>query len=500
MPIWLRSCEAALAAEDLKVTFTLLDTRFHVLPMQTRFPFHYGIASMTALPHLFVSVDLVVDGVAVRGLSSEGLPPKWFTKNPETPFELDLAEMLAVIQNASRIAENAAQTPVSFFAWWQALYEEQARWATLRSQPALLANLGVSLLERAVLDGLCRAKKTPLHRLLRSGNLQIDLGQVHPELQGTSLMEVLPMEPLSQVAVRHTVGLADPLRVSPASLLADGLPYGLEESIGAYGLRYFKIKLSGQIEVDLPRLTEITEVLTENCTSGFKVTLDGNEQFSDFSDFRAAYETLSSQSSLAPLFHSLLMVEQPLHRDHALKDEIADLMADWPDAPRLIIDESDGSLTDLPRALDLGYHGTSHKNCKGIVKSLAHSALLKKRSASMSRALIHSAEDLVNVGPVALLQDLAVVAILGIPHVERNGHHYLRGLSMYPEAVQKQVLAAHGDLYRQCESGFPTLDIRCGQLDLRTVNAAPFGCGIDFDVTQFPTLKVWIMSGGMGLL
>ncbi|MCX6854346.1 MAG: hypothetical protein NTV80_05510, partial [Verrucomicrobia bacterium] len=415
MLILLLSCEAALAAEDLKVTFTLLDTQFHVLPMRTRFPFHYGIASMTALPHLFVSVDLVVDGVAVRGLSSEGLPPKWFTKNPDTPFELDLAEMLAVIQNASRIAENAAQTPVSFFAWWQALYEEQARWATLRSQPALLANLGVSLLERAVLDGLCRAKQTPLQALLRSGELQIDLGQVHSELQGISLMEVLPMAPLSQVAVRHTVGLADPLRVSAASVLADGLPYSLEESIGAYGLRYFKIKLSGRIEVDLPRLTEITEVLTENCTSGFKVTLDGNEQFSDFNEFRTAFETLSANGALAPLFQSLLMVEQPLHRDHALKNEIAGHMAAWPEAPNLIIDESDGSLEDLPRALDLGYCGTSHKNCKGVFKGIANACLLEqRRRGSPGKPFILSAEDLSNIGPVALLQDLAVVATLGI--------------------------------------------------------------------------------------
>jgi len=33
--------------------------------MRTRFPFSTGIASMTALPHLFVSVDLVVNGKPV---------------------------------------------------------------------------------------------------------------------------------------------------------------------------------------------------------------------------------------------------------------------------------------------------------------------------------------------------------------------------------------------------------------------------------------------------
>ena len=33
-----------------------------------------------------------------------------------------------------------------------------------------------------------------------------------------------------------------------------------------------------------------------------------------------------------------------------------------------------------------------------------------------------SGEDLANVGPVALLNDLAVMSVLGVEDVERNGH------------------------------------------------------------------------------
>jgi hypothetical protein len=55
-------------------------------------------------------------------------------------------------------------------------------------------------------------------------------------------------------------------------------------------------------------------------------------------------------------------------------------------------------------------------------------------------------------------------------------------------------------LYRRHESGFSTLDIREGHLDLSSVNAAPFGSGINLDIGQFQTLKTWIMSGGMGML
>lgn len=482
------------------ITFTLQDLRFHVLPMQTRFQFQYGIASMTALPHLFVTAEMVVNGRQVEGLASEGLPPKWFTKNPQTLFEQDLAEMLAVIQNAARIAENAAQQPVGYFGWWRDLYDEQSRWAGLRSQPPLLANLGVSLMERAVLDGLCKATTTPIHGLLKSDALGIELGAVRGELVGITTAQALAEEPLAQIALRHTIGLGDPLRAEDSPHLDDGLPDTLEDSIRAYGLSYFKIKVSGRAEVDMPRLRVITEVLTAGCPRGFKATLDGNEQFMDLAAFREFYEMLRADAALAPLFENLLLIEQPLHRDHALKDDVAPALQSWQDGPGMIIDESDGSLDDLPRALGLGYNGTSHKSCKGIVKGLANAALLKIRAPQMKRPPILSGEDLANVGPVSMLQDLAMMSALGIPHVERNGHHYFRGLSMYPEELQTEALRCQPGFYRHHELGFPTLDVQNGMIDLTSVNAAPFGCAIPIAAAQFIPLKAWIMSGGMGVL
>lgn len=480
--------------------FQIHDIRFHVLPMRTRFPFKYGIASMRALPHLFVTADLSVDGKPARGLASEGLPPKWFTKNLDTDFEADLAEMLAVIQNASRLARLAAAQPVGFFTWWQELYREQAGWASVKQAPSLLANLGVSLMERTILDGLCKASGSSLHRLLGCEALGIRLGEIRPELEGVSVAQVLAPQPLSRIAVRHTVGLGDPLRthdIPEEERLHDGLPHALDESIRAYGLSYFKIKVCGQAETDLTRLREIASILTHECPRGFHVTLDGNEQFQDLASFRDFYETLSADPSLAPLFQNLLLIEQPLHRAHALKDDVAPAIAGWSDGPGLIIDESDGALADLPRALDLGYCGTSHKNCKGIVKGLANAALLKVRQPAASRPLILSGEDLANVGPVAMLQDLAMMAALGITHLERNGHHYFRGLSMHSEAVQSAALKHHPDLYQAHEAGFPAVRISQGQLEVGSVNAAPFGCGFELDMGDYTPLNDWIKGGGM---
>src|SRR5205085_10710995 len=75
-----------------------------VLNMRTRMPFRYGIASMTALPRLFVRCSVELDGTVQSGIAADGLPPKWFTKDPHTTFRDDLADMRKVIESACALA------------------------------------------------------------------------------------------------------------------------------------------------------------------------------------------------------------------------------------------------------------------------------------------------------------------------------------------------------------------------------------------------------------
>src|SRR5436309_8584448 len=102
--------------------FTLSPFESFVRHTRTRFPFRYGIASMTDVPHLSARATVTAEKKSSFGLSSEGLPPKWFTKNPATTFEQDLPEMLQVISYAAKLAEHIAQSPVSFFDFWRELY------------------------------------------------------------------------------------------------------------------------------------------------------------------------------------------------------------------------------------------------------------------------------------------------------------------------------------------------------------------------------------------
>jgi hypothetical protein len=465
--------------------FTLSPFEFFVRHTRTRFPFRYGIASMTDVPHLFLRTTVSVAGKSSLGLSSEGLPPKWFTKNPATTFEQDLPEMLQVISHAARLAERNA--PVSFFDFWRELYRQQSDWADARHIAPLLANLGVSLVERAVLDGLCRVADEPLHRMIATNRLGLRVGAIYAELGDAQPQDWLPAAPLASCFVRHTIGLGDalsPADIPPAERVNDGLPQDLESSIREYGLRYFKVKLFADAERDFARLRELNRLLVRETGGEFFVTLDGNENFKSFESFREFWQKAARHPDLRELWRRILVVEQPVHRDCSLSEDLGAALRAWPDRPRLIIDESDGAVGDLPRALALGYSGTSHKNCKGIVKGIANACLLEKRRRGGERVVL-TGEDLCNLGPVALLQDLAMMTLLGIEHVERNGHHYYRGLSLWPGDWQDWTLAAHGDLYARHRDGFACLQIRGGRLALGSVNSAPFGVKPLFDPSRF---------------
>ena len=465
-----------------------------VLNMRTRMPFKYGIASMTALPHLFVRIEAEVRGKRVIGISSEGLPPKWFTKDPTTSFRQDLEDMLAVIRHACDVALELepADTP---FAWWRALYTAQMAWGDEQRYPPLLTGLGASLMERAALDAFCRATAMPFPEAVRTNALGVRVGDLHPELKETEPGYFLPARPPRRIIARHTVGLADPLtddEIPAAERLQDGLPQSLAACVRAYGLTHFKLKLCGTLAQDVARLRQIAVVLSETVGDGYAFTLDGNEQYKSVSDVCHAWEAFQTEPSLRSFMPHLLFVEQPLHRDVALSEDAARELRGWRERPPIIIDESDGTAESAALALESGYAGTSHKNCKGVFRGIGNACLIThRRRQQPQRRFAISGEDLANVGPIALPQDLTAMATLGIEHVERNGHHYFRGLSMLPEDVQAQVLAKHGDLYRTHEQGFPTLDVRAGRVEIDSLLVAPFGTGFTLDTSQFTPLSEW---------
>lgn len=428
----------------------VVDSRVGIRNAFTRMPFRFGVVTMTAAPVALLEVTVeAADGRRATGHAGDFLAYKWFDKRPEKTPADNVADLLDALGTARRLyGEAGADTP---FGLWQALHPEIEQVVTAAGFNRLGASFGSSMMERAVIDAAGRLTGLPFDRMLREGLLDLRPADVVPEATPEDLQAALPERPLDRVALRHTVGLVDPVTAAdldPDHPLDDGFPVTLEDYLRVDGVRYLKVKVAGDAEADIARLTAIAGVI-DRAPQKTAISLDGNEQYREVAAFADLMRRIRGTQGLERFYDAILFVEQPLTRDVAMAAPIPADAADAIGRP-LIIDEADGWTTAFREAIDLGYRGVSHKNCKGVYRSLINLALARalNRQAGEERYFL-SAEDLTNLPVVPLQADLAVVATLGIRHVERNGHHYFRGLDPVPEAERERALARHPDLYER---------------------------------------------------
>jgi len=446
-----------------------------------RLPFRFGAATITWAPLVTARVRAELeDGSTSTGYSADLMMPRWFDKDPAKTIVDDVTDLARSAQEAGRAFERAEATEV--FELWRGVH--RARIAS--GGVPLVAGFGVALIERALLDAVCRAAGCSFFEALRTDLFGFAPERVHHQLAEWNLAASLPTRPLARVKVRHTVGLADPLRVENVDrdhAPDDGLPVALEEDIDRYGLKYFKLKIGGDVTADRARLVEITRFLDEVCGPGFRFTLDANEQYANPGELRRLIDEVEGTDVGALFRRALLYVEQPLPRscsfDRAAGEALRSLRTP------VILDEADGGIDAFPVGLDVGYRGVSVKNCKGVFR-----ALLNRGLCEVTEGAFQSAEDLTNLPVLSLQEDLATVAALGLPHVERNGHHYFRGLDHLPPGEANAAHVAHPDLYHE-RDGLLQLRIERGELDLGSLDCTGYGYNVPIDFEARTLLEDW---------
>jgi hypothetical protein len=473
--------------------------RFFMRNVRTRMPFKYGVATLTSVPILHLRLDGELEnGAAASGWAADILPPKWFDKDPKKEYENNVADLIAAAQAAAIAFAGAARAPQSVFDTWFDGYHETLAFGDDHGLNHLTAGHGSSLLERALIDAVGAACEQTYAQLLATNALGIDLGRIHPELRGVEPSQVLPAHPLKRIWVRHCVGLADPIRrvdIPAGDVLADGLPQALEDYVEDQGLAYFKVKVSGDLAADLERLRDVASLLAEH-RGHYWVSLDGNEQYVEMESFQQLLAKLeaSENDDLARFYERIIYLEQPLERSVALNPELEKGIREISARKAMLIDESDGDLDSFKRAVALGYSGVSSKNCKGLIKALANQGLARHYSAqgdAGTRPYFLSGEDLMNLPVVPLHQDLTHAAALGIAHVERNGHHYVRGLDHLSAGEREACSRHHATLYRALDSATLALDVRGGQVDVSSLQRPGLGSGFDVDDDSMTPLENW---------
>ncbi|NPD18915.1 enolase-like domain-containing protein [Alterinioella nitratireducens] len=438
-----------------------------------RMPFRFGSVTIEAAVAATLALELSVDGRKITGYASEILAYKWFDKRPEKSAAQNVADLLSILQDAVARAETFPEGDI--FTLWQRLDAEMRGAADGQGHNALMAGYGTSMVERAIIDGVGRALGLTFHQMLKGGTAGLAPGEVFPELADMDAGAALGSPPRDRVAVRHTVGMLDP--IDGADLPRDKrLNDGLPETLADYlqdGIRYLKVKIAGDTDADLARLRRISSLMgrTDNT---IRLTLDGNEQFASVDAFAGFMEAVRRDPDLEALRRAILFVEQPVERGAALSGHLDPRALDAIGLP-LLIDESDDAPDAFRRAIDLGYRGVSHKNCKGVLRSIMNAMLARYHGNLRGVSLFQSAEDL-SVLPVAGLNaDLAVVAALGIPHVERNAHHFFNGMAHLSPRDVSAGLADHPDLYQPDARVGGRLAIRDGMLSIGSLQRPGMG-------------------------
>lgn len=458
--------------------FIVKEIHFFEREVNLRLPFRFGVITLNHCPQVFVSLHLqFTNGTRVQGCAAEMMVPKWFDKN----MNLSNEDNFDQLRMSLKIARDAYLSDSKPMRAWQ--YFSNNYWQILNNSMQfelnhLTANYGMALIDRAIIDSICHYLQLNFFDVVRSNQLGIENSKmigVH-DLIGfdyDKYFESLKFQ--SKISSRHTIGLLDIINKSNENdqLPVDNLPVTLMDVVKKYGHRYFKIKLSGDMGSDIERLSEISPVI-ENIALG--VTLDGNEQYKDADSFLNFINALKNFDKLSKLYNKIIFIEQPIHRDFALKTKVNEISKLKP----MLIDESDSDLDSFLNAVEIGYTGISSKSCKGIYKSLINSA--RCQSLNQSTDINHpiyfqSGEDLTMQPGIGVQQDLALVSLLGLGHVERNGHHYVNGMFGANALEKKMFLNSYPNLYIQDEGNIH-LNIQDGLIDLRDINCNGFASNV----------------------
>lgn len=449
----------------------LRDIAFFERPVQFARPFRFGAITLHATPQLFARVEIEVEGRGTAvGASAELLVPKWFDKRPE----LSPAQTVDGLRRSLEIARGlylARTGYLTAFDLHASCIGAQIATCAKKNIPPLAAAYGPAEIDKAVLDAVLRAVETNFFDGMAGNIAGID-ARLSPDLKETDITTFLAgRKPLPRVAIRHTVGLDDTVEGK------DGVADAHENA----GARYFKLKLSGDPAADAARLARIGREL-DTLGHGYKVTLDANEQYADLAALQALIDRVDRDPGLGPIASRLLYIEQPMPRDITRQSPLGSLAARG-----FIIDEADDSYDAFPAARALGYRGISSKSCKGLYKSVVNATRAAKWSADGGTFFV-TGEDLTCQAGLAVQQDLALGAFLGIAHAERNGHHYVDGFGDTPAAEAQAFAAAHPDLYADAGHGI-RLSIHDGDLLTGSLHATGFATSVHPDWSALRPLE-----------
>ncbi|MXU66223.1 enolase C-terminal domain-like protein [Oceanomicrobium pacificus] len=457
--------------------YHIRDIALHARDVTLRLPFRFGDTEVRAAQEAYLRVTVEGPEGVQKGTAAQLMVPRWFDKRPALDNDATVAELKATLGSVARLAPGRSGTVARLGGELRASVRDDLPPDT----PGLAAGFGPALLEAALIDAACRGADLPFVAAARADIF--GLVEAAPDWLGADAMQaaLADLHTPDRMMIRHTVGYGVPLTAADVTdRPTDGQPVALQDVIGAWGVRAFKIKLKGDPEADIAWLERVAAILAP-LGPGLKISLDANEQYApeSFADFTAR---LTAAPALAGLRADLLFVEQPFPRELSLV-AAHPVSADVP----IVIDEADDAPDALYRALALGWSGSSVKSCKGVLRAVQNFALARRRAAE-GRPIILTSEDLTCQPGLSWQQDTLMAAAIGATHSERNGHYFAGGMQGASDAEKAAFLSRHGDIYRDGPAG-PQLRITDGRVAIGSLDCTGFGAAVQPDLASTPELE-----------
>ena len=250
------------------MTYEITQIKFYVRETKpARFPSALGKAARSDQPPQHVTSPLCHVRLTIRddqgnerfGCAADRLSVRWLDKRAGRNSGQKRRELAALIERAGELytKQPRFETP---FDKWLGVYPEITRAGRKSGQEALTASFARAIIERAILDGVCRLAGKSLFEMLKSDELGFRPAVLHSELKQLSFPNLLPSFPVTKINIRHTVGIFDPLTEEDwpaAKRLDDGLPETLSDYIAKDGFK----DLGPQAQITTHRLERSTKRL-----------------------------------------------------------------------------------------------------------------------------------------------------------------------------------------------------------------------------------------------
>ncbi len=161
----------------------LIEVEMYERPNKLRIPFRFGVTTVTHGRQAIVKVRIRLEnGIEGEGYAAEALAAKWFDKDLDLSESDNHHQLRKSLEIASQLYIDAPSSTA--FSYFSNHYDQQVAACKELALNPLIASYGQSLVDRGIIDALCRTTGTSFYDAVSTNLIGMSANNIAPELSG----------------------------------------------------------------------------------------------------------------------------------------------------------------------------------------------------------------------------------------------------------------------------------------------------------------------------